>query len=48
MDANDLCKAQFCDLQILKENLLKRNYDEELVDEVINKVIERNKQMGIK
>lgn len=48
MDANDLCNAQFCDLQILKENLLKRNYDERLVDEAINKVIERNKQMGIK
>ncbi|HII3694953.1 TPA: VENN motif pre-toxin domain-containing protein, partial [Pasteurella multocida] len=46
-DASDLCKAQMCDLSKLRSNLLNRGYDEKMVNDVINKIIERNKRLGI-
>ncbi|WP_019673732.1 hypothetical protein [Psychrobacter lutiphocae] len=47
-DADDLCKAMTCDLETHRENLINKGYDERDIDVFINKVIERNKEMGIK
>lgn len=47
-DATDLCKAQSCDLETHKQNLLNKGYSEEKINKFISDVIERNKELGIK
>lgn len=47
-DAKDLCKAQNCDLETHRQNLLNKGYTEEDIYKFISAVIERNKELGVK
>lgn len=47
-DAEDLCKAQNCDLETHRESLLNKGFSEEKINKFISEVIERNKELGIK
>ncbi|NHV11397.1 filamentous hemagglutinin N-terminal domain-containing protein [Cronobacter turicensis] len=47
MDALDLCSAVCRDTTALRENMVARGYDPILVDEAINKIIIRNKKLGV-
>ncbi|HCJ6432036.1 hypothetical protein VXR09_01010 [Acinetobacter baumannii] len=46
-DAQNLCEAQRCDLDVLRKNLENRGFDPKSIDEAIQKVIDRNKDRGI-
>ncbi|MFC6053158.1 hypothetical protein A6M14_12355 [Acinetobacter sp. Ac_877] len=46
-DASDLCKAQSCDIDVLRKNLMERGHSEKAIDEAFLKIIERNKHRGI-
>jgi len=46
-DAADLCGAVCRDTDALRANLSKRGYDSKLVDETIQKIVERNRKIGI-
>ena len=46
-DAQNLCEAQRCDLDVLRKNLENKGFDRKSVDEAIKNVIERNKDRGI-
>ncbi|WP_426713302.1 hypothetical protein [Cronobacter muytjensii] len=47
MDALHLCSTVCRDTTALRENMVARGYDPILVDEEINKIIVRNKQLGV-
>ena len=46
-DAADLCRAQQCDLEQLRINLINRGYDRVKIEESIRKIQDRNKELGI-
>lgn len=46
-DAQDLCEAQKCDLDVLRRNLENKGFDRKSVDNAIQNVIDRNKGRGI-
>ncbi|MFX8625006.1 hypothetical protein ABTM53_02370, partial [Acinetobacter baumannii] len=46
-DASNLCEAQRCDIDVLRQNLLERGHSQKAVDEAIIKLKERNKDKGI-
>ena len=46
-DAENLCEAQRCDLDVLRKNLENKGFDRKNVDEAIQNVIDRNKDKGI-
>nr|WP_312973008.1 DUF637 domain-containing protein [Pseudomonas sp.] len=46
-DAADLCGAVCRDTDALRENLNKRGYDSKLVDETVQKIVERNRKAGV-
>lgn len=46
-DAENLCEAQRCDLDVLRKNLENMGFDRKSVDEAIQNVIDRNKDRGI-
>ncbi len=46
-DAQDLCEAQKCDLDVLRRNLENKGFDRKSVDDAIQNVIDRNKGRGI-
>ncbi|WP_406626440.1 hemagglutinin repeat-containing protein [Acinetobacter soli] len=46
-DAENLCEAQRCDLDVLRKNLENKGFDRKSVDEAIQNVIDRNKDRGI-
>ncbi|WP_235430561.1 hypothetical protein [Xanthomonas sp. MUS 060] len=46
-DASDLCDAVCRNTDSLRYNLISRGYDSKLVDETVQKIIERNRKMGI-
>lgn len=46
-DAQNLCEAQKCDLDVLRRNLENKGYDRKSVDDAIQNVIDRNKDKGI-
>jgi len=46
-DALDLCSAVCRDTTALRENMVARGYNPILVDEAINKIIIRNKKLGV-
>ncbi|MBR7734498.1 hypothetical protein [Acinetobacter nosocomialis] len=45
--ASNLCEAQRCDIDVLRQNLLERGYSQKAVNEAIIKLKERNKDKGI-
>ncbi|WP_289887040.1 hemagglutinin repeat-containing protein [Janthinobacterium sp. SUN118] len=47
LDANDLCGAACRDLNVHRENLLNKGYDPVNIDAAIDKVIQRNKDIGV-
>ncbi|WP_267098889.1 hemagglutinin repeat-containing protein [Xanthomonas sacchari] len=46
-DASDLCGAVCRNTNALRENLLKRGYDPAVVDQAVNKIVERNRDAGV-
>ncbi len=46
-DAQNLCEAQRCDIDVLRQNLLDRGHSKKAVDDAILKLTERNKDKGI-
>jgi len=46
-DAADLCGAICRDTDALRKNMIERGYDPKQVEDAINKIIERNRQMGV-
>jgi filamentous hemagglutinin len=46
-DAADLCGAVCRDTDALRANLNKRGYDSKLVDETVQKIVERNRKAGV-
>ena len=46
-DAQDLCKAQNCDLEHHRENLIKRGFTSEEINEAFDNVRFLNKKLGI-
>lgn len=46
-DAADLCGAVCRDTDALRANLNKRGYDSRLVDETVQKIVERNRKAGV-
>ena len=46
-DAADLCGAVCRDTDALRANLNKRGYDSKLVDETVQKIVERNRTIGV-
>lgn len=46
-DAADLCGAVCRDTEALRTNLNSRGYDSKLVDETIQKIVERNREIGV-
>ena len=46
-DAENLCEAQRCDLDVLRKSLENKGFDRKSVDEAIQNVIDRNKDRGI-
>ncbi|EKM0669170.1 hypothetical protein RBA25_003552 [Cronobacter turicensis] len=46
-DALDLCSAVSRDITTLRGNMVARGYEPILVDEAINKIIIRNKKLGV-
>jgi filamentous hemagglutinin len=46
-DASDLCGAIYRDTEALRENLQSRGYDADLVDKMVQKIIDRNRQTGV-
>ncbi|MCA6221774.1 hypothetical protein [Photorhabdus antumapuensis] len=46
-DAQDLCGAECRDTDALRKNMIERGYDPKLVDDAVNKIIERNREMGV-
>ncbi|WP_165382243.1 ESPR-type extended signal peptide-containing protein [Acinetobacter pittii] len=46
-DASNLCEAQRCDIDVLRQNLLERGHSKKAVDDAIIKLTERNKDKGI-
>ncbi|WP_155860155.1 hypothetical protein [Acinetobacter sp. Leaf130] len=46
-DAQNLCKPQLCDIDVLRQNLLERGHGKKAVDDAIIKLTERNKDKGI-
>ncbi|WP_166217414.1 filamentous hemagglutinin N-terminal domain-containing protein [Pseudomonas atagonensis] len=46
-DAADLCGAVCRDTNVLRENLNSRGYDSKLVDETIQKIVDRNRATGV-
>lgn len=46
-DASNLCEAQRCDIDLLRQNLLERGHSKKAVDDAILKLTERNKDKGI-
>lgn len=46
-DAADLCGAICRDTDALRANLSSRGYDSKLVDETIQKIVERNRETGV-
>ncbi|MNB93170.1 Adenosine monophosphate-protein transferase and cysteine protease IbpA precursor [compost metagenome] len=46
-DALDLCSAVCRDITSLRTNLVERGYDPKLVDDTIQKIIDRNRQTGV-
>ncbi|WP_153043202.1 hypothetical protein [Xanthomonas nasturtii] len=47
-DANDLCAAACRDINELKTNLLKRGYDKGEIEAAVEKIVRRNREIGIK
>ena len=46
-DAKDLCGAVCRDTDALRKNMIEKGYDPKQVEDAINKILERNKEMGI-
>lgn len=46
-DAADLCGAVCRDTEALRANLNSRGYDSKLVDETVQKIVERNRNTGV-
>lgn len=46
-DATDLCGAVCRDTNALRENLNNQGYDSKLVDETIQKTVDRNRAAGV-
>jgi len=46
-DAMDLCGAECRDTDALRKNMLDRGYNPKLVDDAIQKIKERNRQIGV-
>ncbi|TYP16521.1 hemagglutinin repeat-containing protein [Xenorhabdus doucetiae] len=46
-DAQNLCGAVCRDTDALRKNMIKQGYDPKLVDDAVNKIIERNREMGV-
>ncbi|MDN4629758.1 hypothetical protein QZH36_04380 [Erwinia sp. BC051422] len=46
-DAINLCGAECRDIDSLRKNMLERGYDPELVDDAIQQIKERNRQIGV-
>ncbi|NUF28294.1 VENN motif pre-toxin domain-containing protein [Gilliamella sp. ESL0254] len=46
-DATDLCGAVCRDTDALRKNMIEKGYDPNQVEDAINKIIARNKKMGI-
>ncbi|WP_312630133.1 hemagglutinin repeat-containing protein, partial [Scandinavium sp.] len=46
-DAIDLCGAECRDTDALRKNMLERGYEPKLVDDAIQQIKERNRQMGV-
>jgi len=46
-DVSNLCEAQRCDIDVLRQNLLERGHSQKAVDDAIIKIKERNKDKGI-
>lgn len=46
-DAADLCGAVCRDTEALRANLNSRGYDSKLVDETVQKIVERNRNAGV-
>ncbi|NBF08438.1 hypothetical protein [Pseudomonas sp. Fl4BN1] len=46
-DAADLCGAVCRDTDALRANLNNRGYDSKLVDETVQKIVERNRKAGV-
>lgn len=44
----DLCKAQICNINVLRNNLLKQGYHEKEVSDTTNKLLKLNEERGIK
>lgn len=46
-DAADLCGAVCRDTDALRTSLTSRGYDSKLVEETVQKIVERNRQIGV-
>ncbi|MDG2959188.1 VENN motif pre-toxin domain-containing protein [Bisgaard Taxon 10/6] len=47
-DANNLCRAQECDLNKMRTSLIEKGYNPSSVEDAINEIIQRNNSRGIK